>query len=147
MGTAAEVFERADGGVLLIDEAYSPAAITVGVTTALDLAWWIRQRFADLGVAAWFQPTVGLQRAGVRFRPRLVDAEGHRVRFIDGGTVDNLPVDFTATLGVDAVIAVDVGSSQDVRRPPARAAGFAAIFMRAATTMIGEYWLSKRRSM
>jgi Xaa-Pro aminopeptidase len=49
----------------VIDEAYSPAAITVGETTALDLAWWIRQRFADLGVDPWFQPTVGLQRAGV----------------------------------------------------------------------------------
>ncbi|MCU1613965.1 MAG: putative Xaa-Pro aminopeptidase [Frankiales bacterium] len=49
----------------VIAEAYSPAAITVGTTTALDLAWWIRQRFADLGVDPWFQPTVGLQRAGV----------------------------------------------------------------------------------
>ncbi|WP_448624060.1 M24 family metallopeptidase [Geodermatophilus sp. URMC 64] len=49
----------------VIAEAYSPAAITVGVTTALDVAWWIRQRFADLGVGVWFQPTVGLQRAGV----------------------------------------------------------------------------------
>jgi Xaa-Pro aminopeptidase len=39
--------------------------ITVGQTTALDVAWWIRQRFADLGVDGWFQPTVGLQRAGV----------------------------------------------------------------------------------
>jgi Xaa-Pro aminopeptidase len=48
----------------VIDEAYSPAVITVGQTTALDLAWWIRQRFADLGVDGWFQPTVGLQRAG-----------------------------------------------------------------------------------
>jgi Xaa-Pro aminopeptidase len=49
----------------VIDEAYSPAVVTVGTTTALDVAWWIRQRFADLGVDAWFQPTVGLQRAGV----------------------------------------------------------------------------------
>jgi Xaa-Pro aminopeptidase len=48
----------------VIDEAYSPAVITVGETTALDVAWWIRQRFADLGVDGWFQPTVGLQRAG-----------------------------------------------------------------------------------
>ncbi|WP_369137535.1 M24 family metallopeptidase [Modestobacter versicolor] len=48
----------------VIDEAYSPAVITVGRTTAADVAWWIRQRFADLGVAGWFQPTVGLQRAG-----------------------------------------------------------------------------------
>jgi putative flavoprotein involved in K+ transport len=28
-----------------------------------------------------------LHRAGVRFRPRLVDAEGHMARFADGGTV------------------------------------------------------------
>jgi Xaa-Pro aminopeptidase len=49
----------------VIDEAYSPAALTVGTTTGMDLAWWIRQRFADLGVEAWFQPTVDLQRAGV----------------------------------------------------------------------------------
>jgi len=48
----------------VIDEAYSPAVVTVGRTTALDVAWWIRQRFADLGVDGWFQPTVGLQRAG-----------------------------------------------------------------------------------
>jgi Xaa-Pro aminopeptidase len=56
----------------VIDEAYSPAVIAVGRTTALDVAWWIRQRFADLGVDAWFQPTVGLQRAGTP----LVDARG-----------------------------------------------------------------------
>jgi Xaa-Pro aminopeptidase len=48
----------------VVDEAFSPAVITVGQTTALDVAWWIRQRFADLGVDGWFQPTVGLQRAG-----------------------------------------------------------------------------------
>ncbi|QXG75659.1 aminopeptidase P family protein [Modestobacter sp. L9-4] len=56
----------------VIDEAFSPAVITVGETTALDVAWWIRQRFADLGVDPWFQPTVDLQRAG----SPLVDAQG-----------------------------------------------------------------------
>ena len=56
----------------VIDEAYSPAVLTVGQTTALDVAWWIRQRFHDLGVDPWFQPTVGLQRAGVP----LVDEHG-----------------------------------------------------------------------
>ena len=49
----------------VIDEAYSPAVLTVGETTALDLAWWIRQRLHDLGVEPWFQPAVNLQRAGV----------------------------------------------------------------------------------
>ncbi len=48
-----------------IATAFSPAVVTVGGTTALDVAWWIRQRFHDLGVEPWFQPTVGLQRAGV----------------------------------------------------------------------------------
>jgi Xaa-Pro aminopeptidase len=56
----------------VIEEAYSPAVITVGRTTAMDVAWWIRQRFADLGVDGWFQPTVGLQRAGVP----LADEQG-----------------------------------------------------------------------
>ena len=49
----------------VIDEAFSPAVIDVGTTTALDVAWWIRQRFHDLGVEPWFQPSVALQRAGV----------------------------------------------------------------------------------
>jgi Xaa-Pro aminopeptidase len=59
----------------VIAVAYSPAAITVGRTTALDVAWWIRQRFHDLGVDPWFQPTVALQRAGVP----LVDERGTAV--------------------------------------------------------------------
>jgi Xaa-Pro aminopeptidase len=59
----------------VIDEAYSPAVITLGQTTALDVAWWIRQRFHDLGVEPWFQPTVALQRAGVP----LVDERGTAV--------------------------------------------------------------------
>jgi Xaa-Pro aminopeptidase len=49
----------------VVAEAYSPAGLTPGTTTALDLAWWIRQRFHDLGVEPWFQPSVSLQRAGV----------------------------------------------------------------------------------
>lgn len=49
----------------VIAEAYSPAVLVPGTTTALDLAWWIRQRFHDLGVEPWFQPSVSLQRAGV----------------------------------------------------------------------------------
>ncbi len=40
----------------VIAEAFSPAVITPGTTTALDVAWWIRQRFHDLGVEPWFQP-------------------------------------------------------------------------------------------
>ncbi len=55
---------------------------------------------------------------------------------VDGGTVDNLPESFTHSLGVDAVIAVDVGSSQIARAHGAGDLGFAGVFMRAATTMM-----------
>jgi len=49
----------------VIAEAFSPTVIEVGTTKALDVAWWIRQRFHDLGVDPWFHPSVRLQRAGV----------------------------------------------------------------------------------
>ena len=58
----------------VIDEAYSPAVLRVGESTALDVAWWIRQRFHDLGVEPWFQPTVDLQRAGVPLHEVPFDA-------------------------------------------------------------------------
>jgi NTE family protein len=53
----------------------------------------------------------------------------------DGGTVDNLPVPITA-LGTDAVIAVDVGSSDLPRQDDIHEEGFANIYMRAATMMM-----------
>lgn len=40
-------------------------AVVPGTTTAIDLAWGLRQRLHDLGVEPWFQPSVALQRAGV----------------------------------------------------------------------------------
>ncbi|MGY1823481.1 M24 family metallopeptidase [Geodermatophilus sp. SYSU D00079] len=49
----------------VVAEAFSPAVLSVGETTATDLAWWIRQRLTDRGVDPWFHPVVDLQRAGV----------------------------------------------------------------------------------
>jgi NTE family protein len=54
---------------------------------------------------------------------------------IDGGTIDNLPVAI-ASLGMDAIIAVDVGTSELARRDDIAAQGFATIYMRAATIMM-----------
>jgi Xaa-Pro aminopeptidase len=48
----------------VIAEAFSNRVITPGVTTTEDVAWFIRQRFTDLGLAAWFMPDVNVQRAG-----------------------------------------------------------------------------------
>nr|MCU0255600.1 aminopeptidase P family protein [Vicinamibacterales bacterium] len=47
-----------------IGEAFSERVITPGVTTTDDVAWYIRQRYADLGLPIWFMPSVNLQRQG-----------------------------------------------------------------------------------
>ena len=54
---------------------------------------------------------------------------------VDGGVMDNLPVTI-AGLGMDAVIAVDTGSSDLEPENDIATAGFASIYMRAATTMM-----------
>ena len=53
----------------------------------------------------------------------------------DGGIIDNLPVTIAAQ-GMDAVIAVDVGSAEIVRREDVLAHGFGSIYMRAASSMM-----------
>jgi NTE family protein len=54
---------------------------------------------------------------------------------IDGGTVDNLPVQI-ASADADAIIAVDVGSTDLTHADDIATQGFAAIYMRAATAMM-----------
>ena len=46
----------------VISEAFSSRVITPGVTTTDDVAWYIRQRFADLDLDPWFMPYVNIQR-------------------------------------------------------------------------------------
>ena len=48
----------------VIGEAFSTGVITPGVTTTDDVAWFIRQRFAELDLPVWFQPYVNVQRPG-----------------------------------------------------------------------------------
>jgi NTE family protein len=54
---------------------------------------------------------------------------------VDGGVLDNLPVSI-AGLGMDVVIAVDTGSSDLEPENDIATAGFASIYVRAATTMM-----------
>jgi NTE family protein len=54
---------------------------------------------------------------------------------VDGGVIDNLPASVSA-LGMDMVIAVDVGSADLVRTPGIGQQGFASIYMRSAMTMM-----------
>jgi NTE family protein len=67
------------------------------------------------------------------FPPGVV---GDRV-CIDGGTTDNLPVSIAA-MGMDALIAVDVGIADVPLATGIAEQGFASIFMRAATMMMHE---------
>ena len=54
---------------------------------------------------------------------------------VDGGVMDNLPVGI-AVQGMDAVIGVDVGSTSLITARRIKDKGFAAIYMRAAQTMM-----------
>lgn len=54
---------------------------------------------------------------------------------VDGGTIDNMPVSIAA-VGMDAVIAVDVGNSDLSNSTDVTTQGFASIYMRAASVMM-----------
>ncbi len=56
-------------GHALIAEAFSSRTIQPGITSTDDLVWWFRQKMLDLGLQAWFQPTVDLQARGEPFVP------------------------------------------------------------------------------
>ncbi|WP_421852750.1 M24 family metallopeptidase [Novosphingobium sp.] len=58
------VIERTAHAV--IGEAFSRKVITPGVTTAEDVQWWYRDRLLQLGLDAWFHPSIGIQRQGVK---------------------------------------------------------------------------------
>ena len=46
----------------VIAEAFSEKVITPGATTAADVEWFIRERFHELQLDPWFQPSVDVQR-------------------------------------------------------------------------------------
>ena len=48
----------------VIAEAFSNKVIVPGVTTNEDVRWWMRQRVAEMGLGAWFHPSVSIQREG-----------------------------------------------------------------------------------
>ena len=51
----------------LIAEAFSSRTIQPGITTTDDVVWWFRQKMQDLGLRAWFQPSVEIQAPGYSF--------------------------------------------------------------------------------
>ena len=71
-------------GHALIAEAFSGRTIQPGITTTDDVVWWFRQKMLDLGVQAWFQPTVDLQARGEPFLPIGQKDEGRRKVILPG---------------------------------------------------------------
>jgi Xaa-Pro aminopeptidase len=45
---------------------FSSKVIVPGTTRTSDLVWWWRQRVSDQGMDTWFQPSVSVQRKGVK---------------------------------------------------------------------------------
>jgi Xaa-Pro aminopeptidase len=45
----------------IVSEAFSSKVIQPGITTTDDVVWWMRQKMLDLGLHAWFQPSVDIQ--------------------------------------------------------------------------------------
>ncbi len=72
------------------------------------------------------------------FPPRVIDGR----TCVDGGVMDNLP-NAIAVEGMDAVIGVDVGSSSLATARRIKDKGFAAIYMRAAQTMMKSLQVSQ----
>ena len=57
----------------IVKEAFSGRVIHPGITTTDDVVWWMRQKMLDLGLQAWFQPSVDVQAQGQKY-----DAEDKR---------------------------------------------------------------------
>ncbi|MGB1249779.1 MAG: M24 family metallopeptidase [Candidatus Promineifilaceae bacterium] len=49
----------------IIARAFSAEVIHPGITTTEDVIWWMRQTMHDLGLRAWFQPSITIQAADV----------------------------------------------------------------------------------
>ena len=54
-------------GHAIIAEAFSSRVIQPGITSTDDVVWWMRQKMLDMGLQAWFQPSIDLQAPGIPF--------------------------------------------------------------------------------
>ncbi len=70
-------------GHAIIAQAFSSRVIIPGITKSQDVVWWMRQTMHDMGLQAWFQPTVELQAPGESFQP-LQDKDSMRKVIMPG---------------------------------------------------------------
>jgi NTE family protein len=110
------------------DELEMPLLVnTVDLERAAQLIWGL-PGFRDVPIADAVYASCALPGF---FPPRVIK----RRTVVDGGVMDNMPAQ-AAAAGMDAVIAVDVGSTSLATARRIREQGFAAIYMRAAQTMM-----------
>ncbi|MEJ7812166.1 MAG: patatin-like phospholipase family protein [Gemmatimonadaceae bacterium] len=100
---------------------------TVDVERGSQVVWGLTG-LQDVSVADAVYASCALPGA---FPPGYV---GGRI-CVDGGTIDNLPV-AVASVGMHAIIAVDVGSSDLTDATDIMSKGFASIYLRAASVMM-----------
>src|SRR5882724_10041153 len=100
---------------------------TVDITRGTQVVWGL-PGLRDVSVADAVYASCALPGF---YPPGTVDGR----LCVDGGVIDNLPVS-VAGLGMDAVIAVDTGSSDLEPENDIATAEFASIYVRAATTMM-----------
>jgi len=55
-------------GHKIIAQAFSTQVIHPGITTTDDVVWWMRQTMHDMGLEAWFHPTIDIQAQGLSFQ-------------------------------------------------------------------------------
>ncbi len=81
-------------GHALIAEAFSTHVIQPGITTTDDVVWWFRQSMHDLGLRAWFHPTVEIQAPGLAFDAPAGGAGKTRRTLIQPGDLLHCDVGF-----------------------------------------------------
>lgn len=65
-------------GHKIIAQAFSTQVIHPGITTTDDVVWWMRQTMHDMGLEAWFQPTIDIQAQGFSFQAINADDANDR---------------------------------------------------------------------
>lgn len=81
-------------GHALIAEAFSTRVIQPGITTSDDVVWWFRQTMHDLGLRAWFHPTVEIQAPDLSFDAPAGGAGANRRKLILPGDLLHCDVGF-----------------------------------------------------
>ena len=71
-------------GHAIITEAFSNSVIQPGITTTDDVVWWMRQTMQDMGLQAWFQPSIEIQAPRQSFATSYNDESEKRTLIMPG---------------------------------------------------------------